>query len=182
MGGAAVARIRLAQSDDAEAIARIQVAGWRRAYGTILPGPFLAGLDAAARAAQWRTRIGPVALADSPTFVALDETDAVRGFAHTGPVRDGDLSPEGRAEVYTVYVDPNACRQGIGSALMAAVDDFWRPTDVNEMVLWVFEKNAESRAFYERLGWRPDGASHVDDFGGAQPVEVRYRRTLPSRG
>ncbi|MBA2263853.1 MAG: GNAT family N-acetyltransferase [Chloroflexi bacterium] len=173
-------RIRLAQADDAEAIARIQIAAWRQAYAHILPADFLGGLDAAARAAQWRTRIGPAAHADAPTFVAQDETDAVRGFAHTGPVRDDDLSPEGRAEVYTVYVDPAAWRQGIGFALMAAVDDFWRPTNVRELLLWVFERNADGRAFYERLGWRPDGASQVDDFGGAQPVEVRYRRTLPT--
>lgn len=75
-------RIRLAEADDAEAIARIQIAGWRTAYMHILPADFLGGLDAAARAAQWRTRIGPAAHADAPTFVAHDETDAVRGFAH----------------------------------------------------------------------------------------------------
>ena len=174
-------RIRLAAADDADAIARIQVAGWRSAYAQILPADFLAGLDVDARAAQWRSRIGPAARADSPTFVALDEADAVVGFAHAGPIRDDDLPPEGRAEVYTVYVDPTAWRHRIGTALMAAVDDFWMATDVRELVLWVFEDNADGRAFYERLGWRADGASQVDDFGGARPVEVRYRRSLGDR-
>lgn len=171
-------RIRLAEADDAEAIARIQIAAWRQAYARILPADFLDGLDTAARAVQWRARIGPAAHVGAPIFVAVDETDAVRGFAHTGPVRDDDLSPEGRAEVYTVYVDPAAWRQGVGFALMAAVDDFWRPTDVRELLLWVFEENADGRAFYERLGWTPDGARQVDDFGGVHPVEVRYRRPL----
>jgi GNAT superfamily N-acetyltransferase len=173
-----VTRIRLAEADDAEAIARIQIAAWRQAYADILPADFLTGLDETARAAQWRTRIGPAAHADAPTFVALDKADALRGFTHTGPLRDDDLPPEGRAEVYTVYVDPVAWRQGVGRALMAAVDDFWAPTDVRELVLWVFEENAESRAFYERLGWAPDGARQVDDFGGVEPVELRYRRRL----
>lgn len=174
-------RIRVAETHDAEAIGRIQVAAWRQAYAHFLPADFLAGLDETARAAQWRTRIGQAAHADAPTFVALDETDAVRGFAHTGLVRDDDLSPEGRAEVYTVYVDPAAWRQGIGSALMATVDDFWASTDVLELVLWVFEENAEGRAFYERLGWHPDGARQVDDFGGVHPVEVRYRTSIGAR-
>ena len=117
-------------------------------------------------------------LPGAPTFVALDETDALRGFAHTGPLRDTDIDASARAEVYTVYVDPSAWRQGVGSALMRKIDDFWCSSDVTELTLWVFEANAAARAFYERLGWRPDGARQVDDFGGAHPVEVRYRRPV----
>jgi GNAT superfamily N-acetyltransferase len=173
-----VTHTRLAIEADAEAIARIQVAGWRSAYAHILPIDFLAGLDADGRAKQWRTRIGPSMRADSPTFVAVDETNAVVGFAHTGPCRDDDL-PEGeRGEVYTMYVDPPAWRRGIGSVLTAAIDEFWAPTGVDELTLWVFEDNAGSRAFYEAVGWRPDGARKVDDFGGASPTEVRYRRPV----
>lgn len=89
---------------------------------------------------------------------------------------DDDLSPDHRAEIYTIYVDPVDWRRGIGSALMTAVGEFWQPTGVRELVLWVFEENAEARAFYERLGWQPDGARQVDDFGDARPMEVRYRR------
>lgn len=132
----------------------------------------------AARGIQWSTRIGPAAHADSPTFVALDDDGGLRGFAHTGPLRAGDLAGEGRAEVYTVYVDPDAWRQGIGTALMTAIAEFWAPTDIRELTLWVFEDNAESRAFYESLGWRPDGARQIDDFGGAHPVELRYRKPI----
>jgi len=171
-----VTDIRLAAADDADAIARIQITAWRAAYVPFLPASFLDGLEQSTRAAQWRTRIGPAAEANAPTFVALDDADAVRGFAHTGPVRDDDLSPDHRAEIYTIYVDPVAWRRGIGSALMTAVGEFWQPTGVRELVLWVFEENAESRAFYERLGWQPDGARQVDDFGDAHPMEVRYRR------
>ena len=178
MGGAAVVAIRLAEARDAEAIARIQVAGWRRAYAHILAADFLAGLDQAARATQWRGRIGPAAHANSPTFVATDETGAVLGFTHTGPARDEDLDASRTAEVFTLYVDPAAWRGGIGSALIAEVDRFWTGTDVDEVVLWVFERNDDGRRFYERLGFAPDGASQVDEFGGTSPVEVRYRRRV----
>jgi GNAT superfamily N-acetyltransferase len=179
VGGTAVTRIRLAEADDAEAIAAIQIAAWRTAYAGFLPAPFLDGLDVAARADQWRTRIGPAMRPGAPTFVALDEGEVVRGFTHTGPTRDDDLDPAGRAEIYTIYVDPATWRHGIGSALLRAVDEFWRPSDVHELVLWAFKDNADGRAFYERLGWRTDGAEQVDDFGSAHPVEVRYRRALP---
>ncbi|MDQ3690099.1 MAG: GNAT family N-acetyltransferase [Chloroflexota bacterium] len=171
-------RIRLAESCDTAAIARIQIAAWRTAYASFLPAAFLDGLDQSARTAQWQARIGPAAHEYSPTFVALDNTSTVRGFSHTGPVRDDDLLPDDLAEVYTIYVDPLAWRQGIGSGLMAAIDAFWRPRGIHELVLWVFEQNFESRAFYERLGWQQDGARQVDDFGGAQPAEARYRRSM----
>lgn len=177
MGSAAVV-VRRAEQGDAEAIARIQVAGWRQAYAHILSGDFLAALDADARAAQWRGRIGPAADAGSPTFVAADETDAILGFTHTGPTRDEDLDAGRHAEIYTLYVDPGAWRRGIGSALMTHVDGFWVGTDVHEIVLWVFERNDDGRRFYERLGFAPDGASQVDEFGGTSPVEVRYRRRV----
>jgi GNAT superfamily N-acetyltransferase len=173
-----VIRIRGAEVGDAEAIARIQMAAWRAGYGHIVPARWLAELDEADRADRWRGRLGPAALPDSPTFVAVDDADAVVGFVHTGPLRDEDLSRESRAEIYTLYVHPRAWRRGVGSALLGAVDTFWDPTDVRELLLWVFEANAASRAFYEALGWRPDGATQVDDFGDAQPVEVRYRRRL----
>jgi GNAT superfamily N-acetyltransferase len=179
VGGAAVTRIRLAETDDAEAIAVIQIGAWRAAYAGFLPGAFLDSLDVEQRATQWRGRIGAAMRPESPTFVALDDTDTVRGFAHTGPVRDDDLDPTGRAEIYTIYVDPGSWRRGIGSALLGAIDEHWAGTDVRELVLWAFEANADGRAFYERMGWQLDGARQVDDFGTAHPVEVRYRRSLP---
>lgn len=176
-------RIRLARTGDAEAISRIQIASWRAAYRSIMPAEFLATLDEAERADRWRGRIGPAAPAESATFVAVDERDPDRvvGFAHIGPVRDDDVAPAGRGEVYTLYVDPSAWRRGIGSALLAAADEHWRPTDVRELLLWVFEDNAQARAFYEAQGWEADGTRRLDDFGGAQPAEIRYRRPLPER-
>ena len=48
-----------------------------------------------------------------------------------------------------------------------------------EAVLWVFEANAPARAFYERLGWTPDGAAKPFAIGGSTPIELRYRRRLP---
>ncbi len=171
-------RIRLAEDGDAVAIARIQIAAWRIAYERILPRDFLAGLDTSARAAQWAQRIGVAADPGSPTYVSVDRAGTVQGFTSTGLPRDDDVDREQFAEIYTLYVDPAAWRRGIGSSLLAAVDDFWAPSEVSELVLWVFEQNLAGRAFYERLGWSPDGRTQVDDFGGAQPIEVRYRRSV----
>ena len=154
---------------------------WRTAYAGIMPAAFLAEQNVADRAERWRGRIGSAAEPKSPTFV-ISDAHGVWAFVHTGPVRDTDLEPEGRAEIYTIYVHPAAWRRGHGATLLRAVDDFWRPRRIGELVLWVFERNQPARAFYERMNWRPDGSNQVDDFGSAQAVEVRYRRTLRPAG
>lgn len=169
--------MRLARTEDADAIAAIQIAAWRAAYAGIMPAAFLAEQDVAHRAERWRGRVGDAAEPNSPTLV-ISDASGVRGFVHTGPIRDPDLEPQGRAEIYTIYVDPTAWRLGLGTALLNAVDDHWRPRRIGELVLWVFEANRPARAFYERMGWRPDGSTQVDDFGSARAVEVRYRRAL----
>jgi GNAT superfamily N-acetyltransferase len=62
---------------------------------------------------------------------------------------------------------------------MAAAEDQWRAVrGITMLVLWVFEQNQPGRAFYEHLGWRPDGARQVLEIGEARPVEIRYRREL----
>ena len=154
------------------------MAGWRAAYAHILPAAFLAGLSVADRAARWRSRLGSSALPDSPTFVAVDQEGAVVGFAHTGPLRDEDLPADGRAEIYTLYVDPGAWHGGIGRALVDEVEAFCLQRRLEELFAWVFEANQAARAFYAAVGFVPDGATQIDDFGGVQPVEVRYHRTL----
>jgi hypothetical protein len=44
--------------------------------------------------------------------------------------------------------------------------------------LWVLESNRDARSFYERCGWRADGAEQVDDSFGAPLRLVRYRTAL----
>jgi hypothetical protein len=50
----------------------------------------------------------------------------------------------------------------------------------HEAIVWVLQGNERGRAFYERWGWRPDGATKEEPNGDAPPlVDVRYRRRLP---
>lgn len=154
----------------------MNVAGWRVGYAHFLPATYLARFDVAERAARWRERLVALSPDEAPTWVAVDAADGVIGFSHTGPVRDPDLERALVGELYGLYVDPAHWRSGIGAALMRPVDEFWAPTAVGAMVLWVFEANARARAFYERFGFRADGTSKVRDFDGVAAVEVRYRR------
>ena len=99
------------------------------------------------------------------TLLVAEEGGAVCGFIAFGDSRDEDRT--GQLEVYTLYVEPNAWGQGIGSSLMAMV-----PSN-GPVSLWVAERNARAREFYVRQGFAPDG---VGESGHHVPV-IRLART-----
>jgi ribosomal protein S18 acetylase RimI-like enzyme len=94
-----------------------------------------------------------------------------------GPSRDDDGSVS-TGEVWAIYIHPDYWRGGVGSALMTAALQRLADDGYSEAVLWVFEANGRARGFYERFGWRPDGASAIFERGGGQAVEIRYRRPI----
>ena len=167
--------IRPARIDDAGAIAEIGVRGWQEAYRGILPGDFLDRLSVTAREVAWRTMLSSDEAGAAPAWLAERDGRAV-GFVASGPPRDEDV-PLPAAEVYAIYVLPDAWRHGAGRALLAAAVEHWRARGTSTIVLWVLEANARGRAFYEAQGWRPDGGRQEIDFGGFSAIEIRYRIT-----
>lgn len=155
--------------DDAEAIGHVHVRAWQAAYAGVMPHDFLAGLQPTQRADWWRSHLAG-APPDRPTLVAVDDGRPV-GFVHYGPAR-GD---EALGEIYAVNIDPSAFGRGVGQALFAAAVAALVEAGFGDLVLWVAGENARARRFYERNGWRPDGAEQHGDFGGATVVELRYR-------
>lgn len=170
--------VRPAGAADADDLARVRIASWRAAYRGIVPDPVLDGFDPAAEVVTWRRRLTAVTDAWVGVAFVVEPPAGPRlvGFVTTGPARHAGEA--GLGEVWAIYVDPEAQGQGVGRALMdAAVRDL-TARGFGEVVLWVFEANAPARAFYERLGWTPDGAVKPFAIGGADPLEVRYRRRL----
>ena len=169
--------VRLATSDDAAAIADAHVRGWLTAYRGLVPDSILAGFSVERRTAQWRDRLASVTpAAETRTWVVVDG-GRVLGFVDTGPGRDESAPPpDGAGEVYAIYLAPEARGRGHGRALFghAVADLLARGYD--PIVVWVFEANAGGRRFYERGGFRLDGARNVIDFDGTPVPELRYRR------
>ena len=164
--------IRAAKPGDTDAIAQVHVAAWRAAYRGLVPDAHLDGLDWSEWAAvrrEWMTSAGSNGVR---TLVAVTDTSVI-GFVSTGPERDGDLSTRGAQEVFALYVAPAAWGQGVGRDLLErAVDDV--PPEI-VLVLWVLAGNERARAFYERQGFRADGAASTIQLGGRDLAEVRYR-------
>ncbi len=163
---------------DVESVAAVRVRGWRAAYAGLLPQAYLDGMsvaqDAARRREWFAASRGRVC-----DLVAVDEEDAVVGWASLGPYR-GEATAAEVGELYALYVRPESVGTGVGRALMAAAHEEAARRGIPELLLWVLRDNARARAFYARAGYVRDGATQSDDYNGVPAVEVRYRRRLAS--
>jgi GNAT superfamily N-acetyltransferase len=151
--------IRIAKPADAEAIARVHVAAWHRAYRGLIADSVIDARTVEVRTQQWTPRLREDELI---AFVACDDEDAIVGFA-TAVSLDGS---HGGFEAYlqTLYVSPQAWHRGIGRALLAAVADRLRVAGAKNMALRTL-RLGDARRFYERLGARlvPEGLAYDED-------------------
>jgi ribosomal protein S18 acetylase RimI-like enzyme len=95
-------------------------------------------------------------LADRPVFVAVDDQDAVLGYAFC--VLQRQPAVNNRRAMTMLYVDDlcvdGAARgMGIGQALLDRVKDYARTLGCYEVTLNVWEGNS-AKAFYEKEGFR----------------------------
>jgi len=161
-------RVRRATVDDAEAIERIRVRGWKTAYRHVFPRAELDAMqvDAARITSELeRPRQGYAC------FVAEDE-GRVLGWAVVGPDGSGR-----RGELHGLYVDPDSWSRGAGRALIRRAEEELAVTWA-EAVLWTLEDNPRTRRFYELAGWTVDGTrGSFPRFGVDVPV-VRYGKRL----
>jgi ribosomal protein S18 acetylase RimI-like enzyme len=165
--------IRRACSSDVARIAAVHVRAWQVGYREQVPGAYLDAMDPAQRAPFWA---GAVVDPNITVLVAV-EAESVVGFCSSLSSRDGDAAPA-TCEILTLYVDPGHWRAGIGRALVAAAVDDARTRGFEAMSLWVLATNTTARAFYESLGFVPDGHDKTDARLGITLHEVRYRRPL----
>jgi GNAT superfamily N-acetyltransferase len=171
MSGRTIRRATLA---DAAVLAGIHVRGWQWGYRGLLPEDFLESLSPAEREPRWRERL----TGHSPTRTWLVEDDSRPvAFVTCGPSKDDD-APVGAGEVYALYQEQDAAGTGAARALMAhALDDF-RADGAQVALLWVLERNARARRFYESGGWRADGATKTEQAREGICCDVRYRVAL----
>jgi GNAT superfamily N-acetyltransferase len=154
--------IRRAAPADAEALTRLHLDCWDDAYTGLMPQAILDARreDVPARVDRWR-KILPNG------FTSVAEHHAgLLGFVSAGPPRepsDFDI------ELFALYVRAAWWGTGVGHALFAsAVGD-------RTACLWVLEGNERGIRFYERQGFRLDGA-------GQDEAEGRHVRMVRQTG
>jgi GNAT superfamily N-acetyltransferase len=116
-------------------------------------------------------------VADAFTYVA--EIDG--GFAGycyvAAPAQEAELDGE-VAELVAMYVRPGHWRAGAGTALMEAALERLAGLPYGEAVLWTFKENGRAIAFYERHGWRADGAEKIHPRTGEPAIRMRRSLTM----
>jgi ribosomal protein S18 acetylase RimI-like enzyme len=95
------------------------------------------------------------------------------GLCQYGPTEDRDHDPARVGQVHRLYVHPARQGSGIGRSLLTTSVDRLREGGADTATLWALETDQRARAFYERLGWEPDGARMTHP-----PTDVRYRLPL----
>jgi GNAT superfamily N-acetyltransferase len=177
--------VRTAEPSDAAEIARIQVTTWRTAYADLLPEPVLDGLDAAETERQWRSTI-----TDGPALVlVVIEGRWTVGFCAGGfaPEREA-ASADGTAPadagtvalISSLLVEPRWGRRGHGGRLLNGIAERLSRRGATRGVTWVPSSDSASLAFFQRVGWAPDGTVRTLDAGGRAIRELRLSGSLES--
>ena len=145
--------------------------GWQRLHVTVVQvapiAPVLAGIQRRddlrvvvepVPSADWRSLMHDLDTGDPEAHLAILTGPARVGFAtlYRGdqPVGIGRVSVEGEwAGITSVDVSPEARRQGIGSAVMAALLDWARQQGASSTYLQVRAANAAALRLYDALGY-----------------------------
>jgi GNAT superfamily N-acetyltransferase len=169
--------VRVAWSDDADAIAELQLRTWPALYGDIVPASALpSGPEhLAAAAAAWRASLDRPGDARNRVLVAL-ERNRVVGFVITGPAGDPDCDPLVDGELREFTIDPAERGRGHGSRLLQAAMDTMGSDRFTRAVTWALAGDDELRRFLTEAGWAADTAHRELDLDGTGATSVKQVR------
>lgn len=167
--------IRLATIQDAAAVAEVHVRTWQSAYRGLLPDHALNSMMPEQRRPMWERLLA--ADPGSGSVIVAVRDDKVAGFASFGPA-DNAVAAISVFELYALYVDPAAQRQGIGRQLLHEAEGAMRRAGSTHGQLWVLDGNEPAHRFYRSHGWHADGVGKEDVLFGVPVREVRFGKSL----
>lgn len=143
-------QVRLAKPDDAERIMSVINSAFRRAEEFFVDGDRI----------DVRSVLN---FLNSGTFLLAESEGALLGCVYVEPCPvDGDrssASPQDRAYLGLLAVDPAHQQSGLGSALMDAAEDYGRGLGVGFMDIKVVNLREKLFGFYSRRGYIVTGTS-----------------------
>ena len=136
---------------------------WQETYPGMMDAAYLAGRTLEVceeQAFRWRDGL----------LVAKDGARVV-GFVGCGAA--GDALP-GAGEIFALYVLGEYAGKGVGTALMCAA--LTSLAEYPRVCLWVLKENKRAIRFYEKCGFRPDGAEKFSEKVGAAGIRMVLER------
>lgn len=142
--------IRLATLNDQAEIARLHCNSWHDTFIKLAPDLVkLRGDEYPRRFKAWGEFLQNEELF---TYVALDNTEKIIGFAQGGKVRKDRNLATYDGELILLYVAPDKKGQGIGKSLINTVATHLKSQGHESMVVVSWSINQSARAVYEYLG------------------------------
>lgn len=133
---------------------------WQESYAGIVDAGYLARLTL--------DKCEDLAFRFPESVLVAKDGDLVVGFAAAGAYRAEDGSKADEGEVYALYVLEEYQKQKIGYALMRRALEML--SGCRAAYVWVLAENEKAIRFYERVGFRADGAEKELVLGA--PVRV----------
>ena len=162
--------VRKAVDEEIESIRDVALASLTASYGHAVDEELLA--DAVER---WydADQLGEDVVDPNTVFLVAEVDDDVVGFAESYVVDHRERV----GEIDWLHVHPEHRGEGVGSALLEAVESALRDADVDAIEGRVLVDNEAGTAFYERGGYERAGDRHVD-IGDETFTEQVYRKRL----
>ena len=161
--------IERAKLGDEGTLAYIQTESWKAGFREILDEQTLQRCTQLDRATSMYRRLLEAGIGNGYLLRVEGSPHCIAWWDAT---REKDMP--GYAELICIHSLQNRWRMGYGSKMMEAVLREAAAAAYEKIMLWVFEKNARARRFYEANGFSPNGRTQF----GLGAVEVCYERTL----
>lgn len=161
--------VREALPQDAEAIGRVRLEGWRQSYRGMVDGAFLAAMTLEGSIEIFRKNgCRDICVLQTPS-------GEIVGFISFRGSRDADAG-KNVGEIVAIYLLDGYKRRGGGTLLIHAAEEKLRAA-YSKATLWAIGKNEKAAAFYRKNGFFPDGAEQSVILGS--PVVLRrFMKTL----
>jgi GNAT superfamily N-acetyltransferase len=95
---------------------------------------------------------------------------------------NGRRRPPDEVMVFSMWVEPESRRIGVGRKLIDALDEWAREWGARRTVLWVFAGNEPAIRFYERLGFALERDTPDAETGRSYGALAMSRPTGPTPG
>ncbi|MEQ5840311.1 GNAT family N-acetyltransferase [Paraburkholderia acidicola] len=145
--------IRNAEPSDAAEIEAVRVSAWQAAYTAFMPETYLANLDPTANVDSLNSRLKRQD--SSFSCLVAERQGRVIGFSLVGSPRFP--SNPSTAELWALYVAPNAWQDGVGTALLQRSLDLTSNQGFTTIKLWCIKGNAPAQRRYEAHGFAATG-------------------------